>query len=236
MFNLDPQTIATIVLLAVCLVVGVPTALVLEKRRAAANPEARTYAWGYYGGVCGLIAGSVGLLIIAAGLLAASDESANTIGTGVLLVAAYGVPGYFVIKRKRWAWIVHTLCTLNPILWLIDGIYGKNRWHEMGQEARARKSSVSDEVEADVKGEGPLTVPVLHRGRGIRAWHPGQLATVWVGFLFFEWVLYEMASNMEQPINAMAGMVFIALPFVMLSITWKWFSGRRRALGVNPQM
>lgn len=39
------------------------------------------------------------------------------------------IGAYFVLKKNKYAFLVLTICTLNPLLWLINGIYLKNRWN-----------------------------------------------------------------------------------------------------------
>ena len=57
------------------------------------------------------------------------------IGFGVILVCTVyftiiAVSGWFIIQRKRWAWVVGTIASLNPLMWIINYIYGRNRWRE----------------------------------------------------------------------------------------------------------
>jgi uncharacterized integral membrane protein len=51
-----------------------------------------------------------------------------------IAASAAAVVGHYVIKRKKWAWIVITVGS-GPIGWLINGIYGANRWDEFNAEA-----------------------------------------------------------------------------------------------------
>jgi hypothetical protein len=52
------------------------------------------------------------------------------------IVALFYFPtGLGVIGRKRWATVLGTLLGLNPIWWLINGIYFARRWRELGTPA-----------------------------------------------------------------------------------------------------
>lgn len=42
-----------------------------------------------------------------------------------------GICGWFIIKRKRWAWAVGTVASLNLVLWIINCIYTRKRWKEL---------------------------------------------------------------------------------------------------------
>lgn len=66
-------------------------------------------------------------------------------GIDGLATAAYGlvftVVGAFMYKRRRWAWLVGTLLSLNPIVYIVNIIYLKNRWNEMTNEESAAEES-----------------------------------------------------------------------------------------------
>lgn len=49
--------------------------------------------------------------------------------------AIHTVCGRFIIRRTRWAWVVSTIFSFNVILWIINFIYGRNRWQELGNDA-----------------------------------------------------------------------------------------------------
>ena len=47
------------------------------------------------------------------------------------LFAISAVAHYFIIKRNKWAWIIGGILELNPVLWVTNYMYLKNRWVEM---------------------------------------------------------------------------------------------------------
>ncbi len=47
------------------------------------------------------------------------------------LFAISAVAHYFIIKRNKWAWIIGGILELNPVLWVTNYMYLKNRWGEM---------------------------------------------------------------------------------------------------------
>ena len=48
-----------------------------------------------------------------------------------LAVAALLIPThYYVIRRKKWAWVMGTVISLNPVVWITNVIYGRRRWKE----------------------------------------------------------------------------------------------------------
>jgi TPR repeat protein len=50
-------------------------------------------------------------------------------------LAAYALCGWFIIQRKRWAWVLGTVLSFNILVWIINYIYGRNRWGEFGGQA-----------------------------------------------------------------------------------------------------
>lgn len=124
-----------VVQLLMLVVIGGPAAVIafsMEVRRAELQPNTRPYTWGLFQGLAGLASGVVllGIAVIAALFVPASAP--ETMGLALLMITFYSIPGYFVLKRKRWAWVVLTVASLNPLVWIINGIYGKNRWAEFG--------------------------------------------------------------------------------------------------------
>jgi hypothetical protein len=112
--------------------VALPAALVsfvLEGRRKnTASPKDLTYTWGFFQGMSGLLLGFYCLLL---GGYLASDGRALSLAGPLLVYGAITAPaGYFVIKRRKWAWVVHTIASFNPVWWIANSIYGRNRWDE----------------------------------------------------------------------------------------------------------
>lgn len=114
--------------------VALPAALfsfVLEaKRKKTAPARQLPFTWGYFVAVSSFLLGFY--LVLAAVYLALTAEQASAPGTSLLLFLAgvWGIPGFYAIKRKRWAWVVTTIVSLNPVWWIANTVYGKNRWDE----------------------------------------------------------------------------------------------------------
>lgn len=97
-------------------------------------PEARSFRWGFYNGLLAIFGGAGWSLVcfVASVLLAFRGNVSGTMEAFLLSVyfAIFACSGYFVVKRQRWAWVAMTLLSLNPIIWLVNGEYGQNRWDE----------------------------------------------------------------------------------------------------------
>ena len=112
-------------------------AFVLEGRRKnVASPKDLPYTWGFYIGMSGLLLGVYALF--AAFYMWISGTENGSISAVVLLVfaAVWGPAGYFAIKRRRWAWVVSTIVSFNPVWWIANSVYGHNRWNEFDRDVR----------------------------------------------------------------------------------------------------
>lgn len=100
-------------------------ALLLEKRHRAHAPNQRPFTWGYFQGIAAILFGST---ILVAGI---ADRGANASLAAVLLLLFWIVSGWLTLRRNRWAYVVWTVTSLNPILWIANGVYIRNRGHEL---------------------------------------------------------------------------------------------------------
>lgn len=96
--------------------------------------EARSYIWGYFIGWMGIfIWGSQSILLVM------THNDPQVILLGCILIAP-AIVHFYIIKRRKWAWVVGTILHLNPviwitpIIWIINGIYMKNRWGELSND------------------------------------------------------------------------------------------------------
>lgn len=125
---MEPSTALQVVAI-LCALPAFPAALFLESRRERLRIGTRPYTWAYFQGTGSLLFGSVGSI---ATLLADGwTEEPGAIAFGLLLFATYAVSGWYVVRRRRWAWVLFTVMTVNPISWIVNYIYGRNRWAEL---------------------------------------------------------------------------------------------------------
>lgn len=119
-------------IMIVCLVISTPTAFAMNDSLHKKYPELKPYTWGYYVGWMGMLGWSaIGILQLIAASNAYGGRSGTLVVLGVVsLVAA--IAHFFIIRRNKWAWVIGIILQLNPVLWIINGIYLKNRWTEMG--------------------------------------------------------------------------------------------------------
>ncbi len=111
-------------LVVVIVLIAIPIAFIHDKKLHEEQPSVRPYKWGYYIGYAGLI-GSV-LFIFLVVLFSAA------LALFLVLSIPQAIASYYIIRRKKWAWVLGTILTLNPILWIAHIFYGRNRWGEFG--------------------------------------------------------------------------------------------------------
>lgn len=107
------------------------------------HPEKLGFGWGYFV-VYNTLIGNVLIfgLIVWAGI---SDENAGLFFIGVALLASSATIAYFSVKRYRWALILSTILSINPLWMFINIFYFKNRWSEF----RSETSSVISPTKAE---------------------------------------------------------------------------------------
>lgn len=111
--------LVVLALIAIVVVAPIVVALALNRRFRRRNPGKKPFRWGYYFSIQSFIAG------IALGILLESGASAL-----IVCVVFYAVLAWFFAQRHRWAWIVLTIFSFNPVAWIINAIYLWKRWAE----------------------------------------------------------------------------------------------------------
>ena len=104
-------------------------AFALDKRLHRIRPNFKPFVWGYYNALGCFIAPIYGLGAIT-GKNPTMDASSKWQILFVLLII-FAPLGVLALKRNRWAFVVITALSINPIVWLINGFYLKNRWREL---------------------------------------------------------------------------------------------------------
>lgn len=49
--------------------------------------------------------------------------------TALIIVLVNSVLMVFILKHNKYAFLIATVLSINPIVWIINGIYLKNRWN-----------------------------------------------------------------------------------------------------------
>ena len=119
----DAMTVYLVVAAIVCAII----AFEIESRRKRRGIGVRAYTWGYYNGCVG-----IALMPLAILWLYVAIEGHEA---GLFVVAAWPIVqtvcGYYVLRRHRGAFVVGTILSFNPILWIVNYFYIRHRWNEL---------------------------------------------------------------------------------------------------------
>jgi len=134
------ETSLSTMIIIVCIIASIVIAIKVGNVFDEKYPNLQPYKWGFFQGWVGLLTGGVltilmliNPLLLFSDLKLSEDEGFRIFVTVFMAVymSIMAIACLFIIKRKRWGWIVATILSLNPILWVVNGIYLKNRWKEL---------------------------------------------------------------------------------------------------------
>lgn len=110
---------------------------VLKKKK----PDALPYQWGYFTGWMGLLCGfCISILNFSEAAKAQDDVNISLYYSCIgIYCFVTGFIHLFIIFRNRWLWILAIILQLNPVLWVINGIYLKNRWIDLKNKSSKTK-------------------------------------------------------------------------------------------------
>ena len=98
-------------------------------------PDHQDYKWGYFMGVGAMVFGTLYGLIYFFILISVSVGLQEI----VILLASFIIPvilGYYICKKSKQAIIWGTIISLNPIIWIINYFYIKNRRGEFFEKEK----------------------------------------------------------------------------------------------------
>ncbi|TVM17674.1 hypothetical protein DPQ33_08520 [Oceanidesulfovibrio indonesiensis] len=102
-----------------------------DARLQAKHSDVKSYKWGYFLGYFSIIPFTMLLIIVEIAKVYSDQQPSEDVQELLNYTIPYGILGIFVILRFRLALILHTLYLMNPVIWIINGFYLKNRWHEL---------------------------------------------------------------------------------------------------------
>lgn len=119
-------TIILILVFLLSLAAPIVGAFLLDKRHRRLRPNCRPFGWGYYNALsCFLVP-----------LLFPGQVDPSVAGIAFLVALCIYAPlGILTLRRNRWGYVVLTVFSFNPVLWVINAIYINNRWAEMKRGA-----------------------------------------------------------------------------------------------------
>lgn len=136
--------------LVINLIVALPALLLAlwrNKKLCERNLNAMGFKWGYFTGFRILFVAIILLPLLVLAALSGHLTEDELLGFYFLVIVVLLAPGIFILCRHRWAWILYTVCSMNPVLWMINGTYIKNRWKELSEESSATPISTGSKPE-----------------------------------------------------------------------------------------
>lgn len=108
------------------LVLGLFAAFFLEKKRKAREPKTLPFVWGYYIASVGVMYGVPIFALSLYGWANGNKEMPIYLAASVVLLLANAL----LFRRSRIGWVAGTILNFNPVWWVINAVYGRNRWRE----------------------------------------------------------------------------------------------------------
>ena len=121
-------------------------AMIKQKKREISHPNDLSYTWGYTQGYACIIVSVICVL----SFLIFGFADIQPLDPEFAAVALYSIfhafIGWLMIKRNRIAFLIHTILSFNIFLWVINGVYLYNRWHEMGKHINVNVEVVENDA------------------------------------------------------------------------------------------
>lgn len=126
---------ALLAILEVLVIITALVAAIAANRRARReHPERKAFTWGYFQALGIMENAALGILgsLLVASRMPRSLVQGEVGAHFVIGILAFAI-GFSMFRRKRGALVAATVISFNPVLWIINGVYLKKRWRELGK-------------------------------------------------------------------------------------------------------
>jgi len=117
------EIIIGVAFLCIFILMPIIGAYILNKKHLERRQECKPYAWGYF----------QGLITFPATLLIFAGPSAD-LAIFIFFAVIYYPLAILTLLRNRWGFLILTILSLNPLMWIINGIYLVNRWNALSKD------------------------------------------------------------------------------------------------------
>jgi len=126
----------------------------LNNKHLLNYPDYKSYTWGYFQGVGFIFYGVISFLGNFLILFLNNNTEAPILLIGSLSLSTIAVfLGYFVCQKEKWAFVIITILSLNPISWLINYLYitrrpylASNYYHYSPEKKEEKLSDTNIEI------------------------------------------------------------------------------------------
>jgi GYF domain 2 len=125
-------------------ILGIFGSFILDRKLHVRQPNARPFKWGYFNGI-------VAAVWLPFSLMAFYGSTTDNEYLASFVLMVIGILGVLVIKRSRVAFLFLTILSLNPIGWIINGIYLNRRWQELAAVPTGKDSRLASEPQAPAR-------------------------------------------------------------------------------------
>lgn len=138
--SLDSTISIVIIIGIIILIAPIIGAYALNRKHMKIRPSCRPFMWGYYNALSTFL---LPLLVLGKAVEYNLDKTSTQILLTVLTIIYYSL-AILTLRRSRLAFLLLTIISINPILWIINGIYLKNRWIELSKKQNLVDISATD--------------------------------------------------------------------------------------------
>jgi hypothetical protein len=126
-------------------------AIALNRKHLRLRPNCQPFAWGYHNALINFLTP-----FVVAGAMSQQGLDLTSVRVLLFVLLLTYVPlGILTLRRNRTGFLLLTVLQLNPIYWLVNGIYLKNRWEELSPSVISQPLSTST-------GSSPPSHPTQH--------------------------------------------------------------------------
>lgn len=109
----------------------------------------KPFAWGYFQAYTSIL----GSVMYIGYLIFTNNNFTDVTLILIAIFSVYFVFGIFASMRHRMAFVILTILSVNPLLWLINGIYIKNRWPELAASTHSKLKAYSPDNQLDIQSD-----------------------------------------------------------------------------------
>jgi len=131
--SLDLVNTAQVYIALIGFGVALPACLVLNRKLMADEPGARPFKWGFYITVATLVSSVANLVVMVRFHSYSGEFTWLELVYYMVLAMLCG----WALSRDRRAFLIMTVCTLSPFVWIANGWYLKYRWQDLAPRAAA---------------------------------------------------------------------------------------------------